>query len=78
MADVHPQPGALPVAPVVMAQQSKPAFGEVVEHVEVAARVLGETVDEEQDRSSISFGSVSPPEEAVAVRAFQSNLLRSS
>ena len=75
LAHMHPEAGALPVTPVIVGPAVEARVGEVVEYVEVAARVFGETVNEEQHRSGISFSTVSAPEEAVAVRAFNPTIL---
>ena len=61
--------GALPVAPVVVRPAVETGVGEVIEDVQVAARVFGETVNDEQYRTGVPLGGVTPPEEAVAVAA---------
>jgi hypothetical protein len=71
LTDMHTQPGALSVASVVMGPAIEARVGEVVEHMEVSARVLGKTMNDEKSRTGLPIGGVSPPEEAVAVGALR-------
>ena len=58
---------ALSVPPVVEGPAVEAPPGEVVHHVAVPPRVLGEAVDEEQDRCRLSLGRPALPVEADPV-----------